>query len=53
MRITLTPSQEDSYYLAVPYEVQCEGSYGKRGDGSERPASLSACRQRVINACPF
>jgi hypothetical protein len=43
----------DAYFLAVPYEGHLEGSYGKRGDGTERrPQSLSACRPRIVNACP-
>jgi len=49
--------EESTYYLVVPYAnrvrpPQVEGSYGFRGDGSERPPSAAACRPQWIVECP-
>jgi len=55
--LVLTPPQGSTYYLVVPYAnrvrpPQVEGSYGVRGDGSERPPSAFACRPQWIVPCP-
>jgi hypothetical protein len=55
--LTIPEPSESKYYLVVPYAnrvrpPQVEGSYGLRGDGSERPPSSAACRTQWIVACP-
>lgn len=40
------------YYLVVARNPEREGSYGVRSDGSQRPASVSACAVQDISACP-
>jgi hypothetical protein len=47
----LTPLAGNRYFLIVPRNGGYEGSYGKRGDGSERPASVAACLPQLIG-CP-
>jgi len=42
-----------AYYLVVPRNAAREGSYGRAGDGSERPQGLDACLpQAIAPACP-
>lgn len=48
---TITPSSGNRYYLVVPRDAFSEGSYGRRGNGTERPQSLGACRPQVAGAC--
>jgi glucose/arabinose dehydrogenase len=48
---TLTPSSENRYYLVVPRDAFSEGSYGRRGNGAERPQAAGACRPQVAGAC--
>jgi glucose/arabinose dehydrogenase len=48
---TLTPSSGNRYYLVVPRDAFSEGSYGHRGNGSERPQAVAACRPQVAGAC--
>ena len=49
--VSLTPSSGNRYYLVVPRDAFSEGSYGRRGNGSERPQTPSACRPQVAGAC--
>lgn len=49
--VSLTPSSGNRYYLVVPRDAFSEGSYGRRGNGSERPQLPSACRPQVAGAC--
>lgn len=50
---TITPAASSRYYLAVAVNRGVEGSYGRRSDGTERPAAASSCvtRQGIAN-CP-
>ena len=50
---TFTPAFPNApqYYVVVPRNPFSEGSYGLRSDGSERPASSSACMPQVIGTC--
>ena len=48
---TFTPQAGNRYFLIVPRNSGFEGSYGKRSDGSERPASIAACLPQLIG-CP-
>jgi hypothetical protein len=41
----------DSYFLIVPRNGTAEGSYGKAGDGSQRPASSSSCLPSSVSTC--
>jgi len=55
--LILPSPDESTFYLVVPYAnrvrpPQVEGSYGLRGDGTERPPALQACRPQWIVACP-
>ena len=50
---TLAPSAGGSYFLVVPTNTAKEGSYGVRGDGTERPQAASAClSQEIATLCP-
>lgn len=49
--VTLTPSAGPRYYLVVPVNGFREGSYGRRGDLLERPASVAACLPQSIAGC--
>jgi len=40
----ITPGLGDHYYLVVPNSASKEGSYGRTGSGTERPAGNPACR---------
>lgn len=43
---------EDAYYLVVPLDGADEGSYGKDGDGTERPVGVTTCgTQNIESAC--
>jgi hypothetical protein len=47
------PAAGNRYYLVVPRNLQREGSYGNRSDGSERPGSPSPCLPQAVTAsCP-
>lgn len=48
---TVTPAAGNRYFLVVPRDPFSEGSYGRRGNGSERPQSTAACRPQVAGAC--
>ena len=47
----LAPSEGDSYFLVVPRNATNEGSYGLRGDGSERPPGFPACYEQASGGC--
>lgn len=47
---TFTPAAGSTYYLVVPRNAVREGSYGRRSDESERPASAAACAVQTIAA---
>lgn len=49
---TLLPGTGNQYYLVVPRNAVSEGSYGVRGNGTERPTSPAACLHQEIGACP-
>jgi hypothetical protein len=51
MTASITPSAGSSYYLVVPRNAFNEGSYGFRGDGSERPRGPAACNEQALGAC--
>jgi len=52
-RITLTPEEGSWYYIAVPLNPDAEGSYGNDSTGTQRPASTTHCRPKVvIEPCP-
>jgi hypothetical protein len=42
----------NKYYLIVPTDGLADGSYGKDGNGIERPGSLVACRPHAVISCP-
>ena len=49
---TFVPPGHSTWYLVVPWCAGAEGSYGRRSDGTERPASVSACRpQQILDTC--
>lgn len=48
---TITPASGNRYYLVVPRNVVDEGSYGKRSDGTERPAGAAQCLPRSTGVC--
>jgi hypothetical protein len=41
-----------AYYLVVPTDGLTDGSYGRNGNGVERPGSLAACRPHAVLPCP-
>lgn len=47
----VSPRAGESYYLVVPRNETREGSYGRTGDGSERPRPVSACLLQQIAGC--
>ena len=50
---TFGPDSGDRYFIVVPLGISFEGSYGKRGDGLERPVAGDACLPRVVyESCP-
>ncbi|HUD72291.1 MAG TPA: hypothetical protein VMQ62_10045 [Dongiaceae bacterium] len=50
--MVIAPAPGNTWYLVVPRNAAVEGSYGARSDGSERPASSSAClEQSLAPAC--
>lgn len=51
--IDVPPASGDRYWLVVPLDGPDEGSYGRDGDGSERPAGIVTCGpQNVARECP-
>jgi len=56
LTLTLAPPAGSVYWLIVPVDPRAggEGSYGKRGDGSEIPPSALACFPQMIGdpICP-
>jgi len=50
--VTITPSAGDRFYLVTALEGGFEGSYGVRGDGSERDPATAACLPRQLGTCP-
>lgn len=52
MMMTLSPLSGDSYFLVVPLDDGAEGSYGKAGDGTERPVGIDRCLpDQAFDAC--
>ena len=49
---SLTPGPGSTYYLVVPRNGMREGSYGRDGDGLERPPAAAACLIQEIGSCP-
>jgi len=49
---TYAPDPGDRYFLVVPRNQAREGSYGYRGDGTERPPSDDACLAQFVGVCP-
>jgi hypothetical protein len=50
---TITPPIADSYHLVVPLSPAAEGSYGRSGDGTERPPMANACfAAQILDPCP-
>ena len=49
--LMLVPQAGDLYYLVVPTTINAEGSYGREGDGTERPASASPCAPQGFASC--
>lgn len=50
---TLTPPNDDTYYLIVPVNANFEGSYGVDSSGTQRPPSTTPCRlNQFITSCP-
>jgi len=45
------PGPGNTYYLVVPHNAIWEGSYGHRGDGTERPRGALACFSQAIAVC--
>ena len=41
--LTFEPTIHDAYYLVVPTNGLEEGSYGRDGDGDERPPGVGFC----------
>jgi hypothetical protein len=41
----------DHYYLVVPRNESDEGSYGRAGDGQERPVALPPCTGQSLGGC--
>ena len=50
--VTMTPAGGSTYYLVVPRNAEWEGSYGLRGDGSERPQGMGVCLPQLLETCP-
>jgi hypothetical protein len=44
--------QDDSFLLVVPQTAASEGSYGRDGDGLERPPASAPCLPQEIGSCP-
>ncbi len=51
MTVAVTAAAGSTYYLVVPRNAFNEGSYGLRGDGSERPRGPAACNEQTLGAC--
>ena len=49
--IVLPPDRGSAFYLVVPTNGAVEGSYGRRGDGSQRSPGAAACKVQIIGAC--
>ena len=49
---SLAPSAGNRYYLVVPQTASQEGSYGRRGSGTERPQGTPACKPQLLSPCP-
>jgi hypothetical protein len=50
--LTFTPEPGSTYYLVVPRQSDKEGSYGRKGDSSERPPGSPACTVQEPISCP-
>jgi len=51
--ITFSEPSGSVYYLVVPRNAVCEGSYGRKSDNTELPQGASACLpQQVAAQCP-
>ena len=48
---TLTGAAGDTYYLVVPTGLG-EGSYGRDGNGAQRPQAALACFEQLFCGCP-
>ena len=47
----LTPGVGNRYYLVVPSDTAIEGSYGRDGNGNERPQGAAACYPQSVGSC--
>jgi hypothetical protein len=53
LSVTISPEQQNAYYLVVARNVSEEGSYGRRSDGTQRTPSQSSCAPQVVaSGCP-
>jgi len=52
LQAQITPSSGSAYYIVVPNNGVREGSYGRDGDGGERPPALNACLAQTFQSCP-
>ncbi|HYS78772.1 MAG TPA: hypothetical protein VEO94_08020, partial [Candidatus Dormibacteraeota bacterium] len=51
--LTFPQPAASTYYIVVPKNTVSEGSYGRAGNGSERPPGTTACLpQQIAAACP-
>jgi len=50
--MSFVPAAGNAYYLVLPSNGLIEGSYGRSGDGFERPAGVFPCRPQRPAACP-
>jgi hypothetical protein len=50
--VTFSPDAFDRYYLVVPTNGNEEGSYGRDGNGDERPQGGGACLTQGAIVCP-
>jgi len=48
---TIAAPAGNAYYLVVPRTASKEGSYGRSGGGTERPAAVSACVPQQPSGC--
>lgn len=49
--LSLAPGAGNRYYLVVPTDTAIEGSYGRDGNGNERPPSTAGCYPQSVGSC--